>query len=198
MEFHVLCVTLSLMCAFLMLDAVEGKAAKTLKQNREVPETGKDGSSEKLNRVEIAKGDELRKQCPAYSYCQGKTFPASVRVQGKRVTCDQIPNPSDTCCLNQEPHYVCYNIQVDGLFLMIDTNEPTKATDFTSLCNLMLGKEDKEPGAYTAITKDPEGGQIAYRYDEWAIVASNTRKGATFHIRDLACGYKEKKEKKDN
>jgi len=147
-------------------------------------------------RVDILTGRDVEKLCEPFEYCQGSRFSATVNVQGKTVTCNQVPDPRNRCCLPSEAHLVCYNIQVDGLFLSFDQSNPAGSTDFAQFCQLMLEAEGQDSGKYSSITKDTSIGQIVYRYNDWASApASSGNKEQEYHIRDLSCGITEKPKK---
>jgi len=146
---------------------------------------------EGIAKVPILTGKDVGKLCEPFEYCQGTRFGATVSVRGKTVTCNQVPRPEHRCCLPSEVHFVCYNIQVDGLFLSFDQSNSAYSTDFTEFCRLMLEAEGHEAGQYSSITKDVNSGQIVFRYDDWANAPATTgAQGDEYHIRDLACGIK--------
>jgi hypothetical protein len=122
------------------------------------------------------------RDCDAYAYCQGQTFPNDVMLNSRKIKCDGSPSPHDRCCLPQARHFVCYDIKVDGLDLNFDSANNAKSTDFTGLCSAMAQTRGNRTGKHSSAVIANGGGRLVWRYGEW----SHTDPG-TQHVENLAC-----------
>lgn len=129
--------------------------------------------------------EEDNNKCAPDIYCPGTNFPRKYSFKGRQITCDNMPQPKDNCCLPQEKHIVCFNILVDGQHLNFDQTNPAKATDFYALCESVVKAMGKEAGDYAKVTlDDSHGGYIHFNYGDFGEIKFRSSK----HIKDLACG----------
>ncbi|ESO00168.1 hypothetical protein HELRODRAFT_192619 [Helobdella robusta] len=120
--------------------------------------------------------------CDPYSYCEGTKFPNKVPLAARLINCDLVPDPRDRCCLPQAKHVVCYGITVDGQYLSYDVESYPKTTDFSALCAAMARSQGHTPGKHSSAILANGGGDLVWRYGEWAEVQSGEQR-----IKNLAC-----------